>query len=43
MDWGTHVILAAKILEACGLEKGAAPQTPSLRGSLQLRSTLARL
>jgi len=24
MDWGTHVVLAAKILEICGLEKGAA-------------------
>jgi len=24
MDWGTHVVLASKILGACGLEKGAA-------------------
>jgi len=23
MDWGTHVVLASKILEACGLDKGA--------------------
>ncbi len=24
MDWGTHVVLASKILGACGLDKGAA-------------------
>lgn len=24
MDWGTHVVLAAKLLESCGLDKGAA-------------------
>ena len=24
MDWGTHVVLAAKLLESCGLEKGSA-------------------
>ncbi len=24
MDWGTHVVLAAKLLESCDLEKGAA-------------------
>ncbi|MFQ5839265.1 MAG: hypothetical protein ACE5HK_00920 [Candidatus Methylomirabilales bacterium] len=24
MDWGTHVIVAAKLMESCGLEKGAA-------------------
>ncbi len=23
MDWGTHVVLASKILEVCGLDKGA--------------------
>lgn len=24
MDWGTHVVLAAKLLDSCGLDKGAA-------------------
>jgi len=24
MDWGTHVVLSAKLLESCGLDKGAA-------------------
>jgi len=24
MDWGTHVVLAAKLLESCSLDKGAA-------------------
>ncbi|MFQ5957273.1 MAG: hypothetical protein ACE5KK_05830 [Candidatus Brocadiales bacterium] len=24
MDWGTHVVLAAKLLESCGLDKGSA-------------------
>ncbi len=24
MDWGTHVVLSAKLLESCGLEKGGA-------------------
>lgn len=24
MDWGTHVVLAAKLLESCGLDKGTA-------------------
>lgn len=24
MDWGTHVVLAAKLLESCGLDKGGA-------------------
>ncbi|MGR3296137.1 MAG: hypothetical protein ACUZ8A_07925 [Candidatus Bathyanammoxibius sp.] len=24
MDWGTHVVLAAKLLESCGLNKGSA-------------------
>ena len=24
MDWGTHIVLSAKLLESCGLDKGAA-------------------
>ncbi len=24
MDWGTHIVLAAKMLESCELDKGAA-------------------
>lgn len=24
MDWGTHVVLAPKLLESCGLDKGTA-------------------
>ncbi len=24
MDWGTHIVLAAKLRQSCGLDKGAA-------------------